>query len=458
MWVWETRDQLEYDRLKRIAVWKSIVNVWINDSLWNDVNQDNPLYVIPWAWWNWVATAIQNTAWGVSKSSFDYSIFHAMFTYNINGVKWRLVEDGTENLDLSTSTRAISTAWALEIKTTAVNSSYTELRSFRSPRYQPNRWHLYSTTIIYPDAETIWANFEFGLWYDWGWVIFTWVFFEITDWVIYAVVRSAWIDRVRQDITQAMTDATWLQVSDLTKGHLFDIQFQWRGVWNYFFYIDLKLVYTANFLWTLTEVTMANPQLPCFYKLKNVTAWVELSAISWCTDITSEWGQPWDLSDATVLNNGLVAIPNDLLKHHLVIVRLNENYKWEYNTRNSRLLRLTTTPFGKDMVVWFAVTRDTTAIAWTLWATAFAPINPYSSLEYIDMSVNTEAEVSIDYTKTSTAFQAASLTWNTLTANEPNSDLDLYFSAWDIIILYVANIKSWVGWEASWILEFWEEI
>ncbi len=29
---------LEIDKFKRIAVWKSVVNVWMNDSLWNDIN------------------------------------------------------------------------------------------------------------------------------------------------------------------------------------------------------------------------------------------------------------------------------------------------------------------------------------------------------------------------------------------------------------------------------------
>ena len=43
MWVWETRDQLEIDRITRIDIWKSLVNVWIND------NNGNNLILEDWA-------------------------------------------------------------------------------------------------------------------------------------------------------------------------------------------------------------------------------------------------------------------------------------------------------------------------------------------------------------------------------------------------------------------------
>jgi hypothetical protein len=52
---------------------------------------------------------------------------------------------------------------------------------------------------------------------------------------------------------------------------------------------------------------------------------------------------------------------------------------------------------------------------------------------------------------------AANIAGNTMTANEPNQDLDLYFSGWDIIALFVSNLKTGTGWEALWLLEFWEE-
>lgn len=74
------------------------------------------------------------------------------------------------------------------------------------------------------------------------------------------------------------------------------------------------------------------------------------------------------------------------------------------------------------------------------------------------MSQYTEAEVSFDFTKAAVAYKSAITAWNTLTADEPNPDLTLYFSAWDIITLFAANVKTGTWWEAEGLCEFWEEI
>lgn len=408
---------------------------------------------------NGVKSEITHDAWGKPKSVMDYSIFHSLFTYNVNTTFWKWFEDWVENINIPASTRILSTNWELELKTTAVNWSYTELISLRSPRYQPNRWHLYSTTIFSDnDIGKAWTTFEFWIWNSTAGSVVDWAYFEITDNKIYAVVKSSWSIRVRQDITADLLENTGLTINDLNFWHLFDIQFQWRGVWDFFFYVDLKLVYRVNFLWTLNDVTISNPQLPAFYRVKNNTAWEVVTMRSWCIDITSEWGKVWGLTDASRANNGIVTIPNDLLRHPLILIRVPNTFKSKINTRNSRLLRVTATPFWKDMRIWFSVTRDSTAIWWTLWSTAFQGINTNSSLEYIDYSVNTETQVSFDFTKSSVSYQAASQAWRTISADEPNKDLDLYLSGWDIVCLFVQNIKTGTWWEAEWILEFWEEI
>lgn len=436
-------------------MWKKNRTSWPYRS--QQFNNDEELKITN-EWWNWIINDIDASAWWIPKSVKDYSIFHALFTHDVNGFVWKWIEDWVENLDLSTSTRILSTNWWLELKTTATNWSITELRSFRSPRYQPNRGHLFSNTIMYPDAETIWATLQFWLWYESWWDIYTGIFFEITDAKIYIVVRNAWIDREMTDITSIITDELWLSISDFVNWQLYDIQYQWRWVWDFFFFINLKLIYRVNLLWILTNVTIENPQLPCFYRIKNTTAWSIISVKSWCVDITSEWWQSWGLTDASYPTNWIVTIPNDLNKHALLIFRVSENYKWKLNTRNFRLLRLTATPFGKDMNIGFAITRDSTAIWWTLWDTVFSQVNPYSSLDFIDMSINTETEVSFDFTKATNLYQASSVAGNTHTADEPNKDLDLYLSWWDIITLFVKNIKSWTWWEAEWLVEFGEEI
>ena len=57
---------------------------------------------------------------------------------------------------------------------------------------------------------------------------------------------------------------------DLTKGNTYDIQFQWRGVGNYNFFINQVLVKTVEYLGNETELSMFNPSNPVAFVLRPI--------------------------------------------------------------------------------------------------------------------------------------------------------------------------------------------
>jgi len=414
-------------------------------------------------WGNEIQSDIASSAWGLSKSITDFSLYSALFTYEIASWQWRGTEDTVE-VYLPTSTRLIAENWELKMTTTAVNWSCSEIVSIRSPRYQPNRWHLYSTTIIAPDAETTWATCRWGLWiFDGTNTPENWAYFEIVDWALFAVVRSDWANRSRVDITSKlanvkMPDGTAMEMSDLVNNHLYDIQFQWRGAWDFFFYIDLQLVHRENFLWLLTDVTLANPNLPCFYQIINVTAWAIVTLKSGCADITTEWGNNGRFSPASAHNSELVTLPNDLLDYSFLIFRMNSEYKGLINTRNARGQRTTVIPLAKDMIIKIWVTRDPTFLTWTTWATAFVQTNPNSSIDKIDMSQYTTSEVTVDYTKLFNVFSQPVFKNTTLQTTEINENSYAWLTPWDYLVIYWNQLKTGTGGEVIATQEFWEEI
>lgn len=71
---------------------------------------------------------------------------------------------------------------------------------------------------------------------------------------------------------------------------------------------------------------------------------------SGCVDVSSENGTSGNLTGAIASSADVVTVPNDILKHHILLFRISDTFKGNVNTRNSRLLRFTASPFAKDMV------------------------------------------------------------------------------------------------------------
>ena len=221
-----------------------------------------------------LGTGINTNAWGGQKVSIDHSIFHGMWTFDIPPSMWFMYENGTQ---VYTSTNIISENGAAKLNTDVTNTGLI-LESRECPRYQPNRGHLFSTALICANSTNDGIR-EWGLSTDENGVCFR----LKADGLLYAVVTSNSVE------TEALIDTSSIPGFDVEKGHLYDIQFQWRGVGNYFFYIDQILVYTVEKLGVVTALTIENPALPIRFKATRTTQ--DVSILIGCADITSENGQ-----------------------------------------------------------------------------------------------------------------------------------------------------------------------
>lgn len=214
-------------------------------------------------------------AWGVQKVSMPVSLFHGLFTFDIPTKMWFMYENSAE---VSSSTAIASTNGAAVLTTTA-GLTNLRLESRHCPRYQPNRGVLFSTAVWCP-SKTADGQREWGLQ-----TTENGVFFRLkADGKLYAVLRSLSVETKEQEI-----NTTGVTSFDVQKGNIYDIQFQWRGVGNYKFFINNVLVHTFNNLGTLTALSMANPALPAVFKAVRTTANVAIHI--GCVDIASENGE-----------------------------------------------------------------------------------------------------------------------------------------------------------------------
>lgn len=227
-------------------------------------------------------------AWGRPKTVIDESLFAGTFTFEVRSRVWEewSYTTGTGWTPIVGFQNAVSEDHMLIVKSTATAGSGCTIASKTHPKYQPNRGHLYSTAIIQPNAtDAGLSRFGLGSPKD-G------VFFEIegdgTTWDIFVSRRFDGITDMRQSVKAEVLKR--FPEFDPTKGHVYDIQFQWRGVGNYFFFIDLQLVYTENVLGTRTHLSMADPALQSFFSAYCTQAGTERVLKVGCVDVTSEGG------------------------------------------------------------------------------------------------------------------------------------------------------------------------
>jgi stage V sporulation protein SpoVS len=213
-------------------------------------------------------------AWGVQKMSLPYSLFHGMWTFDIPASMWFMYENGVQ---VYTSTNIVSTGGAAVLTTSAAKSELI-LEGRVAPRYQPNRGHLYSTALWCPNKTNDGVR-EWGLETTENCVCFK----LKADGKLYAELRSGGASTYEAEI-----DTSGIAGFDVQKGNVYDIQYQWRGVGNYKFFINLQLVHTIANLGTLTALSVENPALPISYRATRTTQ--DVSIHIGCADITSENG------------------------------------------------------------------------------------------------------------------------------------------------------------------------
>jgi hypothetical protein len=177
-----------------------------------------------------------------------------------------------------------STKGHLEV--TGNSTTDTMLLSKRHPRYQANRGFLYSSAFVIP-TPTITGTRRFGAAVDGE----TGLFFELvgngSTWVMNAVRKTTVLGvttETRVDITSLLPDGF-----DPSKGNIYDMQMQWRGVGDITFFVNLQKVYTFELLGTLDDISISNPALQVYFECTGAGA-EDISLICGCVDITTEGG------------------------------------------------------------------------------------------------------------------------------------------------------------------------
>lgn len=285
-------------------------------------------------------------AWFRPKVVNDQSIIHGMFTYNVPADKWFEMIDDVEQASFVSAT---SIDGKLNLASGALNEK-RQLRTFRNPRYEPNRGHMWSNSAFFPSPSAA-AERSMGCFTSEAGAGF-----RLRSGTLYAFRRTT-VGGTTTDTEQAITLPTGV---DLSKGNVFDIQFQWRGVGSYFFYINLKLVAVLDLLGTLDELSVFNPALPIAFECINQGAAAALQV--GCVDITTEGGEERGKSYGSIgtsTESGSIGING--FNVPVIAIRNKKQFGSLLNTRD--VLSLLATAYGDQRCVfrvWY--TRDDTAL------------------------------------------------------------------------------------------------
>lgn len=328
-------------------------------------------------------------AWGRQKAITDLSKFHGMFTHSIPVANWYESFNGVELTAFSGATSVNS-----KMHLTS-NGGTTNLQSFTSPRYEPNRGAIYSISAFFPNKDAIGTR-DFGLF-----TAESGVFFRLRNGVLYACRRTT-VDSVTTTYEEEIKDV----LIDLEKGNVFDIQIQWRGVGDLFFYINSPLeslstlVHVMHHINNYTELSINNPALPLAFECTKDVDDVVIEC--GCVDITSEGGSNeagtyGSISTSTESGSTALSGFNEIV----IAVRSLKEFNSLINTRCVKNLNVTGYADQRSLMrIW--ITRDTTAIndGTQLWV-------PYreGNLGYIEHG-ETGTEPTLDTAKAELQFTA----------------------------------------------------
>lgn len=304
---------------------------------------------------------LSKDAYGHQKISQDITLFSSAFTFNVDRNLWIPFENSTEIYSDLSLTKIGSLNGKLNMSSGATIGNNAYIESRRHPRYQPNRGHLYSASLFLPNKAAIGVR-EFGIFNSFGGV-----FFRLQDGVLYAVVRTT-INTVTSEPFTQIIDLVDLGLSavDLEKGNSYDIQMQWRGVGNVYWYISdpatghSKLVATYNYLNTGVELSTFNPALPVRYYCENTNG-TNVTIQSGCVDVSCEQGIRGNRSYAAT-TSGEQALSNQEVG--ILAMRVPKLFNGTTNSRDLAITRFTgyTDDNALIRVYYF---RDPTAITAT---------------------------------------------------------------------------------------------
>jgi len=285
-------------------------------------------------------------AWATQRVSVDRSLVHGLFTFDIPPSQWFLYENGTE---VASSSDISSTDGLLVVSSSTTNRQAVHRRH---ARYQPNRGQKWSVSMIFPSPDADGVR-DFGLFNS-----SEGLFFRIKPnggvGTLYAVRRYNGTD-TEELITVPFT-------IDLSKGNIFDIQMQWRGVGNVKFFIGnpttgvSEWVHTFDFLGTLTTLSTRDSALCVAFKSTYTTEAVTQKC--GCVDLTSEGGGQDNEEYGSAYAESVSVNGTDA---PVIVLKQPDTIGGKFNSRDIRLARITVQCSKKaTFKVW--ITRDATAI------------------------------------------------------------------------------------------------
>lgn len=270
-----------------------------------------------------------NDAWGIQKTSLPHSLFHGLFTFDIPESQWFTYTNGTQVYG-GTDVTSIHSMANVKCSTT---STSVILESRECPRYQPNRGHLFSNALMAPFKDTDGTR-------EWG-------LQTAENGVFFRMKKGGDLFAVRKSggtqVTEELINTSRLGGFDVEKGNIYDIQYQWRGVGNYNFFIGdpslgvSKLVHQFKLLGTLDELSMENPALPTSHRCYGTSANCLLKI--GCVDISSENGDD-DRQEYMTITADSIAVTTDT---PVLCIRNPLLQNGQTNTRSANLVRINVT-------------------------------------------------------------------------------------------------------------------
>lgn len=229
-------------------------------------------------------------AWQRPKVIHDYSIFSATWTQSVPARVWeeehvQRVGNTVVVTPISGFTNVSSRQGMLSVKSGNVALEGNAVKSKTFPRYQPNRGQIYSTAVTCPEP-TLNGYRQWGLATAVNGVYFRLVG-DGSNWDLFVGRRRQGVELELISIKDKLPSSF-----DPSKGHVFDIQYEWRGVGNFYFFVDLDLVYSLDVLGTLDYLSVDDPALGVVYSTYSYENGVELELLSGCVDVSSEGGVP----------------------------------------------------------------------------------------------------------------------------------------------------------------------
>lgn len=305
------------------------------------------------------ATPLGSDAWGRLKAVKDVSLIHGTFNGAIPKRVWKETVDGVETPQTAAYINATSVDGALVLKAGAVLNTITVLDTYRSPRYEPNRGHLYSNSLWLPDPTAL-GERDFGIFTGENGAFFR----QKTD-GLYACreyTTGLSVTVVEQKIDESLLPKWY----DPSMGNVYDIQMQLRGVGDYLYYIsseELKisiLVHRMDMINKLPRMSVSNFALPLAFRCKNLGANVEIH--SGCADVSSEGGGNTNSTYGSLsVETATGGIDITGFNAPMLVVRNKKIVNGLRNVRDVQALSISGYSNAKSFLrVW--ITRDETAI------------------------------------------------------------------------------------------------